>query len=154
MKTNTIFIEKPHPSEPNQLYMPHITKLDLSKEIKENIPPFMLCDNISSLIDYFDSKFKDYESYSIYFHQQLPKWISKPTFKLFDAYYCQHWFLLQQKKNYNSLLLHIQRMLDSTNSMNRVKTYHAWQTIPKLLEEGFRTDLPKLEYLVMQLTEV
>ena len=74
--------------------MPHITKLDLSKENKENIPPFMLHDNLSNLIDYFDSEFKDYKSYSTYFHQQLPKLISKPTFKSFDAYYCQHWFLL------------------------------------------------------------
>ena len=31
-------------------------------------------------------------------------------------------------------------MLDSTNSMNRVQTYHTRQTIPKLLEEGFEID--------------
>ena len=106
IKTNTTFIEKPYPFTPNQLHMPHITKLNLSKENKENISPFMLHDNLSNLIDYFDSKFKDYESYSTYLCQQLPKWISKPTFKLFDAYYCQDQFLLQQKKNYDSLLLH------------------------------------------------
>ena len=94
IKTDTIFIKKPHPLKPNQLHMPHITELNLSKENKENIPPFMLCDNLSNLVDYFDSKFKDYESYSTYFHQQLPEWISKPTFKLFNAYYCQHQFLL------------------------------------------------------------
>ena len=77
---------KPYPFKPNWLHMPHITELDLSKENKENIPPFMLCDNLSNLIDYFDNKFKDYESYFTYFHQQLPKWISKPTFKLFNAH--------------------------------------------------------------------
>ena len=38
-------------------------------------------------------------------------------------------------------------MLDSTNSMNRVQTYHTQQTIPKLLEEGFGIDLLELEYL-------
>ena len=37
-------------------------------------------------------------------------------------------------------------MLDSTNSMNWVQTYHAWQTIPELLEEGFGTNLLELEY--------
>ena len=111
--------------------MPHITKLDFSKANKENIPPFMLHDNLDNLVDYFNNKFKDYKSYFTYFHQQLPKWINKTTFKLFDTYYCQHQFLLQQKKNYDSLLLHTQRMLDSTNSMNRVQTYHAQETIPK-----------------------
>ena len=50
--------------------MPHITKLDLSKDNKENIPLFMLHDNLNILVDYFDNKFKDYESYSTYFHQQ------------------------------------------------------------------------------------
>ena len=105
--------------------MPHITKLDLSEDNKENIPPFMLHDNLNNLVDYFDNRFKDYKSYSTYFRQQLPEWINKTTFKLFDAYYCQHQFLLQQKKNYDSLLLHTQRMLDSTNSMNQIQTYHA-----------------------------
>ena len=75
-----------------------------------------------------------------------PIFTNKTTFKIFDAYYCQHRFLLQQKKNYNSLLLHTQRMLDSTNSMNQVQTYHARQTIPKLLEGGFATDLLELGY--------
>ena len=126
--------------------MPHITELNLSKGNKENIPLFMLHDNLNNLINYFNNKFKDYKSYSTYFHQ-LPKWINKTTFKLFDTYYCQHQFLLQQKKNYDSLLLHTQRMLDSTNSMNRVQTYHAQQTIPKLLEEGFGIDLLELEYM-------
>ena len=37
-------------------------------------------------------------------------------------------------------------MLDSTNSMNRIQTYHARQTIPKLLEEGFGIDFLELEY--------
>ena len=37
-------------------------------------------------------------------------------------------------------------MLDSTNSMNRVQTYHAWQTISKLLEEKFGINLLELEY--------
>ena len=106
----------------------------------------MLHNNLNNLINYFNNKFKDYESYSTYFCQQLPEWINKTTFKLFDAYYCQNRFLLQQKKNYNSLLLHTQKMLDSTNSMNRVQTYHAWQTIPKLLEEGFGVNLLELEY--------
>ena len=137
---------KLHLFKQNQSHMPHITELDLSEENKENIPPLMLHDNLSNLVDYFDSKFKEYEGYSTYFYQKLPKWISKPTFKLFDAYYCQHRFLLQQKRNYYSLLLHTQRMLDSTNSMNRVQTYHAQQTIPKLLEEGFGTNLFELEY--------
>ena len=130
IKTDTTFIENPHPLKPNQLHMPHITKLNLSEENKENIPPFMLCDNLSNIVNYLNNKFKYYKSYSTYFHQQLPEWISKPTFKLFDAYYCQHQFLLQQKKNYDSLLLYTQRMLDSTNSINWVQTYHAWQTIP------------------------
>ena len=86
--------------------MPHITRLDLSEDNKENIPLFMLHNNLNNLVNYFNNKFKDYESYSTYFCQQLPEWINKTTFKLFDAYYCQHQFLLQQKKNYNSLLLH------------------------------------------------
>ena len=73
IKTDTTFIEKPHPFEPNQFHMPRITKLDLSEENKESIPPFMLQDNLSNLVDYFDSKFKDYESYSTYFCPQLPK---------------------------------------------------------------------------------
>ena len=30
--------------------------------------------------------------------------------------------------------------------MNWVQTYHTWQTIPKLLEEGFGTNLLELEY--------
>ena len=113
-KTNTTFTEKPYLLKPTQLYMPHITELDLSEENKENIPPFMLHNNLNNLVDYFD----DYKSYSTYFHQQLPEWINKTAFKLSNTYYCQHQFLLQQKKNYNSLLLHTQRMLDSTNSMN------------------------------------
>ena len=106
----------------------------------------MLHDNLNNLVDYCDSKFKDYISYSTYFCQKLPEWINKTTFKLFNTYYCQHQFLLQQKKNYNSLLLHTQRMLDSTNSMNQVQTYHTRQTIHKLLEEGFGTDFLELEY--------
>ena len=73
IKTDTTFIENPHPFKPNQLHMPHITELNLSEENKEYIPPFMLCANLSNLIDYFDSKFKDYESYSTYFCQQLPE---------------------------------------------------------------------------------
>ena len=36
--------------------MPHITELNLSEENKENIPPFMLHDNLNNLINYFDSK--------------------------------------------------------------------------------------------------
>ena len=32
IKTDTTFTEKPHPFAPNQLHMPHITKLNLSKE--------------------------------------------------------------------------------------------------------------------------
>ena len=90
IKTDTTFTEKPHPLKLTQPYMPHITELDLSKENKENIPQFMLHDNLNNLIDYFDSKFKDYESYSTYFCQQLPEWINETTFKLSDAYYCQH----------------------------------------------------------------
>ena len=31
--------------------MPHITKLDLSEENKKNIPPFMLHDNLSNLVN-------------------------------------------------------------------------------------------------------
>ena len=58
--------------QPTHLHMPHITKLDLSKDNKENIPPFMLHNNLNNLVDYFDNKFKDYESYSTYFRQQLP----------------------------------------------------------------------------------
>ena len=88
IKTDTIFTENPIHLNQNQLHMPHITELNLSKENKENIPLFMLCDNLNNLVNYFDNKFKDYESYSTYFCQQLPEWISKPTFKLFDAYYC------------------------------------------------------------------
>ena len=72
IKTNTTFIEKPYPFKTNQPHMPHITKLNLSKENKENIPPFMLCDNLSNLIDYFDSRFKDYESYFTYFANNYP----------------------------------------------------------------------------------
>ena len=53
--------------------MPHITELDLSEDNKENIPPFILHDNLNNLVNYFDNKFKDYKSYSTYFCQQLPK---------------------------------------------------------------------------------
>ena len=73
IKTDTTFIEKPHLLKLNQLNMPHITKLNLSEENKKNISPFMLHDNLNNFVKYFDSKFKNYESYSTYFHQQLPE---------------------------------------------------------------------------------
>ena len=35
--------------------MPHITELNLSEDNKENIPPFMLHNNLNNRVNYFDN---------------------------------------------------------------------------------------------------
>ena len=109
----------------NIYLMPHIETLNLCKGNKENIPLSLLQRDLSDLTDYFDCKFKDYQDYPDYFRAYLTNWIKDPSYHSFEVHYCQHHLLVQQCKDFDTLIKETQKMREYTWGLPWINS-HRW----------------------------